>query len=34
MVDPMFVIAQSLRWFLTAGTTAVAPIAVILPVVT
>ena len=32
MVDPMFMIAQSLRSFLTAvTTTAVAPIAVILP---
>ena len=35
MVDPMFMIAQSLRSFLTAvTTTAVAPIAVILTVFT
>ena len=35
MVDPMFMIAQSLRLFLTAvTTTAVAPIAVNLPVFT
>ena len=35
MVDPMFMIVQSLRSFLTAVTpTAVAPIAVILPVFT
>ena len=35
MVDPMFMIVQSLRLFLTAVTpTAVAPIAVILPVFT
>ena len=35
MVDPMFMITQSLRSFLTAvTTTVVAPIAVILPVYT
>ena len=35
MVDPMFMIVQSLRSFLTAVTpTVVAPIAVILPVFT
>ena len=35
MLDPMFMIVQSLRSFLTAVTpTAVAPIAVILPVFT
>ena len=35
MVDPMLMIVQSLRSFLTAvATTAVAPIAVILPVFT
>ena len=35
MVDPMFMIVQNLRSFLTAVTpTAVAPIAVILPVFT
>ena len=35
MVDPMFMIVQSLRLFLTAvQPTAVAPIAVIFPVIT